>query len=168
MNHTEPWDIVIGKVATVFGVKGELKIHPLTDFPNRFSLLKEVCLRKGTDELYYEIEKVRYGKDIVFLKLKTIDDRSAAEYLRGYEVAIPLSQRAELPKDHFYVEDLIGMEVVNLQGDSLGTICEILQSSANDVYVTESAMIPALHQIVKKVDLDNRKMWVNEVEGLRI
>lgn len=165
----QPWDVNIGIVTAPFGRFGEVKVMPLTDFPERFELLKTICLHTPeTGEVFLEVEKVRHHKGIVLLKLRGIDSIDDAETLRGRQVMIRESDRLELPKGSYYVDDIIGVEVVTTTGESLGSIREVLRSGANDVYVTEKAMIPAVRQIVKTIDMTKKQMVVEPMEGLLI
>jgi 16S rRNA processing protein RimM len=166
-NKLESWDVVIGMVTSPFGRLGELKVMPLSDFPERFDTLKKICLRSGeTDEQIFKVEQVRHHKGVVLLKLEGIDSISDAEQFRNYDVTVPESERIDLPKGNYFIDDIIGMEVVGTNGQSFGKIQDILRSNANDVYVTECAMIPAVHDIVKKVDVENHRMTVEPIEGL--
>lgn len=161
------WNVVIGQVTTTFGNKGELKVRPETDHPERFTKLKEVCIARGKDDRrILEISGVRFHKGAVLLKLVGVDDMNAAEELRGAEVRVCESDRRPLAEHEYYVHDIIGLEVFTTEGENLGRVKEILRSPAHDVYVTERAMIPAVKEYVISVDLDSKKMVVRAVEGL--
>lgn len=162
--------ILIGRVQGAHGVQGELKVQPLCDDPHRFSDLEEVILTKGNRQMTHAIDQVRYHKGSVLLVLADVEDRTAAELLKGYECHIPLALRRPLPPDRFYIEDLIGLDVY--QGDEhLGQVKEILQPGANDVYVVKRAeeviYVPALKEVVRQVDLAAGRMDVDLPKGLR-
>lgn len=160
-------DIVIGKVVAPFGVRGEVKVIVLTEFPERFSAGKDIKLHLAGGQLRnVRIDKSKTYKDGVVLKLSGVDDRNAAEELRGSEIIIDESELAELPSDRFYIFDVLGLKVVTDDGREMGEVVEILQG-ANDVYITSTGLcIPALKDIVVKVDLKEGLMVIHPVPGL--
>jgi 16S rRNA processing protein RimM len=137
------------------------------DSPEQFELLKEVNLVKGDSEPRpMKIRRVWHHKGAVIVKFVGIDDMTAAESLRDAEVLANEACLPQLAEDQFYIDDLIGLDVVTTDGESLGKIMEVLQSPANDVYVTERAMIPAVKEFVLKIDFEKNKVVVRSVEGL--
>ena len=160
-------DVVIGEIVAPFGIKGELKVVPHTDFPERFELLEEVFVAGGrSPDRLMPVQGVRYHKGLVLLKLAGIDDVDGAETLRGAKVVISDSELAPLEEDEYYVHDIIGLEAVTTEGESLGKITEVIRSPANDVYVTERAMIPAVREFVESIDLDAGRVTVRPIPGL--
>jgi len=160
-------NVTIGVITSPFGVKGEVKAHPYTDFPERFEDLVEVLVAGGNvGSRMMKIEGVRYHKGAVLIKFAGIGDMTAAESLRGAELRIREADLMPLEKDEYYIHDIIGMDVVTTEGESLGKVKEVLRSAANDVYVTERAMIPAVKEFVRSVDVGAKKMVVQPVEGL--
>jgi len=166
MSETEQ-DVVIGEILAPFGLKGEVKVLPHTDFPERFEQLEGILVAgEGSPGRMMEIEGVRYHKRLILMKFAGVDDIAGAEALRGAELRIPESELLPLEEDEYYVHDIIGLEVVTTEGESLGTIREIIRSPAHDVYVTDRAMIPAVKEFVKSIDLDAGRIVVRPVEGL--
>ena len=166
MGETER-DVVIGEIVAPFGLKGEVKVLPCTDFPERFEQLEEVFV--AGDKVagrMLEIEGIRPHKSGFLIKFAGIDDMSAAETLRGGELRISEAEMGPLDKGEYYVHDIIGLEAVTTDGEHLGKVKEILRSPAHDVYVTDRAMIPAVKEFVLSIDLDAGKMVVRSVEGL--
>ena len=155
-------DIVIGEIVAPFGRKGEVKVVPLTDFPERF--LEPGGLR--IDGQVLDVEGVRFHKGMAVVKFEGIDDISAAEDLRGKKVLISESELAPLEEDEYYVHDIIGLEAFTTEGESLGRIKEVLRSPAHDVYVADRAMIPAVKEYVVSIDIPGGKMVVRPMEGL--
>jgi 16S rRNA processing protein RimM len=154
-------EVAIGAVVAPHGIRGELRVKLLTDFPERFEELDEVWVEAPDKPgRMYELEGVRYHKEGVLIKLASVDDRNAAEDLRGAVLKIDEDQMVELEEGEFYIHDLIGLEVFTSEGTSLGKITDVLQGVANDVYVTPAGMIPALKQFVLEVDIEGRKMVV--------
>ena len=163
---TEP-DVIIGTIVAPFGIKGEVKIRVDTDFPERYDDLKEVWLHpKSGDGWNGVIKSLRHQQGAVLIKFAGCDTRSQAEELRGVELRIDRSELMELEGDEFYVHDLIGIDVYTVDGEHVGEITEVLYGTANDVYVTPRGMIPAVKQFVKEVDIANRKMIIDPIEGM--
>jgi len=161
-------DIVIGKIVAPLGTRGEVKTVVLTDFPERFEAGAELSLRMPEGEVrHVKIESARMHKDGLALKLKEVDTRDDAEALRNAEFTIDESELAELPKDRFYVFDLIGLSVVTDDGRELGEVTEVLQGGANDVYITSTGLcIPALKTVVANIDVGEGRMVIHPVPGL--
>lgn len=153
--------IVIGRIGAPHGVRGEVRIVPLTDFPDRFKGLTAVFL-EGRRKL--EITSVKDNKQFILLKFKGIDDRDAAEPLKGKLLEVPRSAAPPLLAGEYYSFDIIGLEVYDENDALLGTIKEILKTGSNDVYVVEKdaaqILVPALKKVVTNIDLDAGKMRV--------
>ena len=164
----EPRHLVVGRVVNAWGVRGEVKVEIMTDFPERFGLLQQLYL--GDDLRSFELESWRPHKGAVLLKLKGCDDRNTAESLRGQEVQIPVEQAMPLTEDEYYEYQIIGLAVHTTDGEDLGQVAEIIYTGSNDVYVVrgqrEEILIPALEDVVLKVDLVGGRLVVELPEGL--
>ena len=160
----------IGQVVALFGVHGELKVRLFTDIPNRFSELETICV--GTGHVTYTIRSVRpYKGEMIVLKLKGIDDANAAESLLKQELFIPLSELAKLPPDSYYQHDILGLQVLTLDGQDLGQIVDIIVTGSNDVYIIKNpegsqVLIPAIKDVIKQIDLIRRTMHIDPLPGL--
>lgn len=161
-------DIVIGKIVAPFGVRGEVKAIVLTEFPERLNTGNEVRAKLAGDERRgLRIDASRPHRTGVVLKLRGVNDKDAAEELRGAELVIDRSEVAELPEGRFYIFDLIGIKVVTDDGRELGVVTEVLQGGSNDVYVTSTGLcIPALKDVVTKIDVAGGMMEIHPVPGL--
>lgn len=167
MSPEQAPDVVIGTVVAPHGIRGEVKVRMETDFPERFEELEEVWLQpKSGPGRMAGIEGVRFHQNVVLIKFEGCDDRNAAEELRDADLRISKEDLVELEAGQFYIHDIIGLDVYTTEGRHLGQVTEVLQGPANDVYVTPMAMIPALKQFVREIDLEERKMIVEPVEGL--
>jgi len=161
----------IGMIVGPHGIRGEVKVQLLTDYPERFRRGAVVYL--GTDEEAREVEitAARPHKTMFLVQLASVRDRDAAEKLRGLSFLIPEEQAMPLGENENYAHDLVGMSVETAEGEELGTLAEILYTGANDVYVVSGPsgelLLPALLDVVLKVDLVTRKMVVRVPEGLR-
>ena len=158
--------IAVGRVVAPWGLKGEMKVEVMTDFPDRFSPLEEVYI----DGQPVSIERGRWHKGRVILKLASVDNIDAVEKLRGRFLEIPQSRLRPLPEDHYYQFQLMGLEVWTTEGERLGQIADILPSASNDVYVVrgnhDELLIPAIEDVVKSVELESGRIIVQLIEGL--
>jgi 16S rRNA processing protein RimM len=155
----------------LFGVRGEVKVLPETDIPNRFSQLREVYL--GPEHQRRRITKASpYKEGMILLRLAGIDSANAAEALIGQAITIPLAQLPTLPADHYYIHDLIGLRVESTGGQTLGVITDVLATGANDVYVVREAgsgrdvLVPAVKEMVKHVNISAGVMIMDPIPGL--
>lgn len=160
------WDVVVGKVVAPFGRKGEVKVFPYTDFPGRFEKLDKVFVSKDEAGQVRHIESARPHKGTVIIRFEGIDDLSTAEGLRGADLRIREKDLVPLGKDEYYIHDIVGLDVLTTDGEYLGKVKEVLRGVANDVYVTDRAMIPAVKEFVVDVDLEKKAIIVRRVEGL--
>ncbi len=163
--------ITIGKAVQPFGVKGEIKIEPLTDFPERFKGLGRVYLvSPAGKEIACEVRAVRYAGNGLFLLLGGYDSPEKAKALSGWLIKVPEEEVMPLPEGSYYWFELIGMEVVSESGESLGKIVDVFETGSNDVYVMKSGRketyIPATTEIVKQVDCKAKRMVIHLVDGL--
>ncbi|MBR6401017.1 MAG: 16S rRNA processing protein RimM [Firmicutes bacterium] len=158
---------LIGKIVNTQGVHGEMRVIPTTDDITRFELLSSVFI----DDKEYEIERVRYHKQFVLLKLKGIDDMTAAERYKTKEVRIPEDWALPCGEDEYYIKDLYGMKVVDEENNELGVIKDIMFTGANDVYIVKpktgkEILIPAIKECILDVDTQNKTMRIHLMEGL--
>jgi 16S rRNA processing protein RimM len=162
-----PDDIVIGKIVAPIGVRGEVKVLVLTDFPERFDPGKSVTVKSAGAKTQHRIVRARPHKAGIVVKLERIDSRDEAEKLRDSEIVIGPDDLGELPEDRFYLFDLIGLKVITDDGREQGTVTEVLQGGANDVYVTSTGLcIPALKNVVARIDVLAGLMIIRPVPGL--
>jgi len=161
---------LVGYVLKPHGVRGELKIDPVTPDPVRFKKLEKVFLEEN-DFQAYSIERVRLSGRFVYLKLAGIDDRDTADKLRGHELFIEQKDLIDLPANSFFVHDIIGCEVIDISGDRIGRVRDVLDVSASDIYRVVSDdgkefLIPAVKEIVKFVDVENKIIRIDPPDGL--
>jgi 16S rRNA processing protein RimM len=154
--------IVIGKIGAPQGVRGEVRVTPLTDFPERFRELKTALLDDGTS---LPIESVRYHQQFVLLKFRGMDNRNDIEHLRGKLIKVERKDLVQLPAGHYYIFDIVGLEVYTEEEEYLGKITDVLETGSNDVYIVEQKdkqplLIPALKSVVLQIDIPTGKMIV--------
>ena len=162
----EVWQIV-----NTNGLKGLLKINPFTDDITRFERLKTIFIEHKKELLEFEIESVRYQKKQVLLKLKGIDTIEEAEKYREDYLKINRNKEEKLPEDTYYIVDLIGLDIYTEGGELLGKLDDIFSTGSNDVYVVKNSegkqiLLPAISDVIKNIDLEQKKIVVNLIEGL--
>lgn len=162
----------VGVITTTHGIRGEVKVFPTTDDPKRFLDLKNVILDDGKTTLDLEIQNVKFFKNLVILKFKGIDNINDIEKYKKAGLYVTREDAVELEKDEYFIADLIGMDVISDEGEQLGTISDVLQTGANDVYVISSKgqkdlLLPAIHECVLDVNVEERTMKVHLMPGLR-
>ena len=160
----------IGKIVAPHSVRGDVRIIPWTDFPDRFYNLKTVYLDDADHQV--SVESVRPHKKNFLVKFQGCDNMNDALALKGKILKVRREELAPLPEGHFYIFDIIGLEVFTESGESLGDVTDVLETGSNDVYVVEAKessalpkrrqplLIPALKEVVKKIDLANKQMIV--------
>lgn len=161
----------IGKIVNTQGIKGEVRVVPLTDFPERFFGMKEILVLQQGQLSAYHPEQVREHKNFILIKFAEVPDMNAAEQLKGALLQVPESELADLPEGYYYLHQLEGLEVRSVDGTSLGAIKEILAAGANDVWVVRDSggkeiMIPAVKPFIKSVDVAAGYVLVELPEGL--
>jgi len=161
----------VGKIVNTFGLKGEVKVIPLTDEVDRFSELEYVFLEDNLSTKL-TIERYRVKDNIVIIKFKEISSIDEAQKLKNRYIVIERERAKKLPKDTYFICDIIGLEVYDLGGRKLGRIKDVLKTGSNDVYICDSyigkkdILIPALKDIVKEVNIEGGYMKIKVVEGL--
>lgn len=163
--------IAVGKVVGTRGYRGEVRVLPLTDFPERFARMENVYLAKNGRLERRAIEKVYTYKKFVIVKFAGVSDMDAAAGLKDTLLMVTREELVPLPEDAYYIFEIIGLEVYTAEGRFLGRVQDVLQTGANDVYVVEGAsprplLVPALKKVVRAVDLEHGKMIVELPEGL--
>ncbi len=163
--------LAIGKITRTHGVKGEVKVEPLTDDPQRFKKLKTVFLERDGVLQKYAVERVKFFKQLVILKLAGIDDMNTAETLKGLYLKVDRENAVKLPEYSYFICDLIGCTVVEENGGVLGILAEVLQAGSNDVYLVKGKggkeiLIPALKSVVKRVAPEEKEITVSLPKGL--
>ncbi len=163
-----PRYLIIGRVLKPWGVRGEIKIEILTEFPNRFASLRQVFI--GDDAKSFSVERARLHGNAALIKLKGIDTPEQAEPLRDQLVQVELADAVKLPKGKLYLYQMIGLRVVTTEGETLGEITDVLDTGANDVYVVKDAareiLIPAIEDVVKEISLERGEVVIKLMEGL--
>lgn len=131
----------VGAITGTHGLRGELKVYPTTDEPARYETLKEVLLDTGKEQLTLKIERVRFAKQMVIVKFAGMNDINEVEKYKGAKLYVTRENALELREDEYYFADLAGLTVQTEEGNVLGTVKDILQTGANDVYVDRKSVV---------------------------
>ena len=161
----------IGQIVNTFGIKGMVKIKPFTDDIKRFDRLETIYIENKRGRKEYEIEEVKYHKNMVLLKLKGIDKIEEAENLRNAYLEIARGDEPSLEEGTYYIVDLIGLEVYTEDDKLLGKVDDIFNTGSNDIYVVKDELgkqilLPGIGEVIKKIDLENQKIIVHLLKGL--
>lgn len=161
----------IGQIVNSYGIKGFAKVVPFTDDITRFEKLKTLYVEYKDRLEEVIIQEVKYHKNLVLLKIKGIDTIEQIEKYRNCYLKINRKDAVKLPEDTYFIVDLIGLEVYDQEENLLGTIIDVFPTGSNDVYVVKNELgkqilLPAIASVIKKVDIPNKKMMVNLIEGL--
>ena len=161
----------VGVIASTHGLKGEVKVFPTTDEPERFRKLKKVFLDTGKEYMPLKIKSVKFFKNQVILKFDEFQDINEVEKYRGKDLLIDREQALPLAENENFIVDLINMDVYDEEEQRLGTLTDVLQTGANDVYVVETEegkeiLLPAIPSCILEVDVKAAKMIVRIPEGL--
>ena len=158
--------LAVGQVIKPQGVRGEVKVKPLTDDPRRFLDLEQVFVRDGEAYAPRVARCTRVHGGFAYLLFEGVGDREAAEPLRGTLLFVDRAHGLPLPEDSHYIVDLVGCEVFDTQGERVGALVEVLQPGAHDVYVISTTrgelLVPALKRAVPTVDVAARRITVDE------
>ena len=161
----------IGQIVNTFGIKGIVKVNPFTDDISQFEKLKSILVDKKGKLFEMQIEEVKYSKNQILLKLKGIDTIEEAEKYRNCYLKLPREKAKKLPKDTYFIADLIGLKVYTDEGNLLGTLEDIYNSGASDIYVVKDELgkqilLPAIKDVIKQIDLEQEKIIVHLIKGL--
>ena len=161
----------VGVISSTHGIRGEVKVYPTTDDPERFLDLDEVILDTGREHKILEIEGVKFFKNQVILKFKGYDNINDIEKYLKKDLLVDREHAVELGENENFIADLIDMEVVTDEGKILGTLTDVIETGANDVYAVKTPeekeiLLPAIRDCILDVNVDEKRMTVHVMEGL--
>ncbi|CCX75282.1 ribosome maturation factor RimM [Dorea sp. CAG:105] len=161
----------VGVITQTHGVRGEVKVFPTTDDVNRFKKLKQVILDTGKETMPLEIQSVKFFKQFVILKFKGIDNINDIEKYKRCSLYVTREHAVALEEDEYFIADMIGMEVCTEDGNIFGTLKDVIETGANDVYVIENAehgevLVPAIKECIRSVDIEKGQMMIHLMNGL--
>ena len=161
----------VGVITQTHGVRGEVKVFPTTDDVNRFKKLKQVILDTGKETMPLEIQSVKFFKQFVILKFKGVDNINDIEKYKRCSLYVTREHAVALEEDEYFIADMIGMEVCTEDGNIFGTLKDVIETGANDVYVIENAehgevLVPAIKECIRSVDIEKGQMMIHLMDGL--
>lgn len=163
----------VGVIASTHGLHGEVNVFPTTEDPNRFKKLKKVTLHtKRGEEIELDVQSAKFFKKFVIVKFKQFNDINEVEKLKGCELTIERKDAIKLQPGEYYCADLIGLTIVDEEGTVLGTLVDVIQTGANDVYEMkredgeENVYIPAIKDCILDIDLENKQIKIHVIPGL--
>ena len=161
----------VGQIVNTFGIKGFVKVNPLTDDAERFEELESVFVVKNKELIEMKIEEIKYHKNMVLIKFKGIEDINMAEKYKGCYIKIKRENAKKLPEDTYFIADLIGLPVYDESGKLLGKVDDIYNNKSHDIYVVKDELgkqivLPSTKEVIKQVDIDNERIVVHLIEGL--
>ena len=161
----------IGQIVNTFGIKGMVKVQPFTDDIEQFENLKTIYIKNKFEQKEYEIEEVKYHKNMILLKLKGINNIEEANLLRQSYLLKDREKEEPLKEGTYYIVDLLGLEVYDDNGNLLGTLEDIFNTGSNDIYVVKNELgkqilLPAISEVIKGIDIKNKKIIVHLIKGL--
>lgn len=161
----------VGIISSTHGIRGEVKVFPTTDDPQRFKKLKNILLDSGKEKRNLKIQSVKFFKQFVILKFEEIDDINDVEKYKGSGLYVTRDQAVKLKKDEYFIADLIGLTVIAEEEKLEGTLKDVMETGANDVYVIEltdgrELLLPAIKECVLSVDIEKGEMKIRLLDGL--
>lgn len=164
--------VAVGRIVKVFGLRGEVVVKPLTSSPERFARLATVLVGPAeTDARPRTIASVQIGGKGVRLGFDDVTDRTAAEALRGHFLFVTAEERITPPPGRYFVEDVVGLRVVDERDGDVGRVKDVLRMPAHDVYVigtaAEDILLPAVKEFVREIDVERGEMRVRLLDGMR-
>ena len=162
----------VGVITTTHGVRGEVKVFPTTDDPQRFKKLKKVILDTGKEQLDLDVQSVKFFKNLVILKFKQFDNINDVEKYKNADLLVTRENAVKLQPGEYFIVDLIGLQGVSDEGENLGELTDVIQTGANDVYVftkkgEADLLVPKIPDCVKEINLEKGTVLVHLLPGLR-
>lgn len=166
----EPSFLIIGRIQKPHGVRGEVRVQPHTDLPERFTWLKTVYIGED-DPQPAAVELARFHGQLILLKLVDYDNRDAVQHLRGEWLLVPESEAIPLEEGEYFLYQLEGLQVFTDEGEDLGELVQVIETGANNVFVVRGEsgelLLPDTDEVVQAIDFENGRMTVHLIEGLR-
>lgn len=160
----------VGVISSTHGVRGEVKVFPTTSDVKRFSKLKEVILDNENGPVLH-VKGVKYFKNMVIVKFAEYDSLNDVEAIKGKKLFVTRENAVRLSKDEYFIADLIDMTCVDENKNIKGTLVDVMETGANDVYIIEledgrELLLPAIKECILKVDFDKETIFINVLDGL--
>ena len=160
----------VGKIINTHGLRGDVKVTAWTDTPEDFEDIPKVYIKRKTGDEILTVSKIKYQKNNLIIKFKEINDINEAEKYKGITIYADRDDLWELEDGVYYIADLIGLEVYDENG-KIGVIADVFNTGANDIYDVKregkkNLLLPVIDDVVKDIDLENKRITVHVMEGL--
>ena len=161
----------IGQIVNTFGIKGMVKVKPFTDNIERLSNLEKIYIKNKSGQTEYKIQEVKYHKNMVLVKFEGIENPEQADLLRNSYLIVDRETEEPLEAGRYYIVDMIGLDVFTDDNEYLGKLEDIYNTGSNDIYVVKNelgkqVLLPAIEDVIKNIDMDNKKVIVHLIPGL--
>ncbi len=162
--------IIVGVITNSHGVKGEVKVFPLTDDIDRFNYLENAYI--GKNKIKVSVEKVRQHKNLAIIKFNEYNNINEILKFKDDYIYIDDGDKVNLPKDHFFIYDLIGSQVFDMESNLVGILEDVIKGPSNDIYVVKNKeknkeyLIPSVKEFIHEVDILNKKIIIDPIEGM--
>ncbi len=160
--------IIIGKIINTQGIKGEVKIQPLTSDLGRFAKLGTVYLGENKEKVTYE--KSRIQKNFIILKLEEYNNINEVLKFKDQYIYISAEDKVKLKPGEYFITDLLDSKVYNMDHEEIGVVVDVYEGLSNDNYVIKNIngefMVPAVKEFIKIVDVENKKIYIDPIEGM--
>ena len=161
----------VGVIANTHGIRGEVKVYPTTDDINRFKKLKKVYLDTKKEKIELKVTSCKFFKNMAILKFEGIDNINDIEKYKGMDLLVSRENAVPLEKNEYYIADLIDLSVIDEAGDKIGTLYDVMQTGANDVYVVKlndgkELLLPNIDECILEVNIEEGFIKVHILEGL--
>ena len=161
----------IGQIVNTFGIKGMVKVKPFTDNIERFNNLEKIYIKNKSGQTEYKIQEIKYHKNMVLIKFEGIENPEQADLLRNSYLIVDRETEEPLEPGRYYIVDMIGLDVFTDDNEYLGKLEDIYNTGSNDIYVVKNesgkqVLLPAIEDVIKNIDMDNKKVIVHLIPGL--
>jgi 16S rRNA processing protein RimM len=162
--------VALGKIGKAHGIQGAFRVWPYADDLERFAALKRVTLTRGPKAAVANVLSVQIAAGFVILRTDAVQTPEDVQIWLGGDVEIEAAERVALPEGRYFHDQIVGLTVVTADGRAVGTIVEIIDGAANDIYVCRDGdkefMIPAVEVFIKSIDLTTGRMVIDPIPGL--
>lgn len=161
---------IVGKITNTHGVRGEVKVYPLTNDLKRFDQIKSLYI--GDGKIKVQLDSVKYHKNLAILRFKEFDNINQILIYKNEYIYVDEVEKIILPEDHFFIYDLLGCKVFNEDDNLIGIVTDVLQNHSNDIYVVKNMennkeyLIPAIKEFVSEVNVSEKRIIITPIEGM--
>ena len=161
----------VGKIVNTHGLRGEVKVVPMTDYPEVFEDIDFVYVKKKSEYERLDVKGIKYQKNNLIVRFSQITDINMAEKYKNQVIYAEREILGELPEGVYYIADLIGLDIVTEDGEKIGTVSDVFNTGSNDIYEVKregkkNLLLPVIDDVVLNIDVDGGKITVRMMDGL--